>query len=69
MHRTYITIDEFVACFADKFLARILADVEIETNQPLSDPVSFRHNGRQYTVDLHTFNRCTVAIRARPKAA
>lgn len=69
MRGTYVTIDEFAACFQNKFLARILADAEIEANQPLTDPVNFRYNGEQYTVDLHTFNRCTEAIRPKTKAA
>ncbi len=69
MRATYITIDEFAACSDNKFLARILADAEIEANQPLTDPVAFRYKGQQYTVDLHTFHRCTVATRSKPNAA
>ena len=69
MSKTYITIDEFAACVDGKFLVGILADVKIEAGDPLSDPVEFSCNGQHYTVDLHTFSRCTVAIRPKPKAA
>ncbi len=69
MSKTYITIDEFAACVDGKFLVLILADVKIEVGDPLSDPVEFSCNGQHYTVDLHTFTRCTVAIRPKPKAA
>ena len=65
----YIAIDEFAACVDGKFLVRILADAKIEAGDPLSDPVEFSCNGQHYTVDSHTFNRCTVAIRPKPKAA
>ena len=67
--KTYVTIDEFAACVDGKFLVRILADVKIEADDSLSDPVEFSYHGQHYTVDFHTFNRCTVAIRPKSKAA
>jgi len=65
----YIAIDEFAACVDGKFLVRILAGAKIEAGDPLSDPVEFSCNVRHYTVDLHTFSRCTVALRPKSKAA
>lgn len=69
MSKAYITIDEFAACINGKFLVRVFADARIEARNPLADPVEFIYNGHEHTVDLETFNRCTVEIQPKPKAA